>query len=150
MSTGLIDGTATATLVAVPLMLPQLSFNARNSGSDTPSALWFARKSSGEIRNVSDEAAAELANDGVAAVKAATITKADTALRISDWQFAKALDTMLRITFSCDPRFYAVQKFDQDRGSAPHYENGGVRWLKRMQHACHNRGTNRRSNALSR
>lgn len=117
MSTGLIDGTATATLVAVPLMLPQLSFNARNSGSDTPSALWFARKSSGEIRNVSDEAAAELANDGVAAVKAATITKADTALRISDWQFAKALDTMLRITLSCDPRFYAVQKFDQDRGS---------------------------------
>ena len=67
---------------------------------------------------MSDEAAAELANDGVAAVKAATITKADTALRISDWQFAKALDTMLRITLSCDPRFYAVQKFDQDRGSA--------------------------------
>ena len=95
MSTGLIDGTATSTLVVVPLIRPQLSFNARNSGSATPSALWFARKSSGEIRKVSDEAAAELANDGVAAVKAATITKADTALRISDWQCAKALDTIM-------------------------------------------------------
>ncbi len=118
MSTGLIDGTATATLVAVPLMLPQLSFNARNSASATPSALWFALKSSAEIRKVSDEAAAELANDGVAAVKAATITKADTALRISDWRCAKALDAILCTTLKCDPRFYAVQTFDQDRGSA--------------------------------
>jgi hypothetical protein len=50
------------------------------------------------MRKVSDEAAAELANDGVAAVKAATITRADTALRISDWQCAKALDTILCIT----------------------------------------------------
>jgi hypothetical protein len=114
MSTGLIDGTATSTLVAVPLMRPQLSFNARNSGSETPRALWLAFKSSGEMRKVSDEAAAELANDGVAAVKAATITKADTALRISDWQCAKALDTILCTTLCCDPRFYAVQKFDQD------------------------------------
>ena len=95
ISTGLIDGTATSTLVVVPLIRPQLSFNARNSGSDTPSALWFAFKSSGEMRKVSDEAAAELANDGVAAVKAATITKADTALRISDWRCAKALDTIM-------------------------------------------------------
>ena len=97
MSTGLIDGTATSTLTGVPLMRPQLSFNARNSGSDTPSALWFARKSSGEIRNVSDDAAAVLANDGVAAVKAAAITKAGTALRISDWQCAKALDTIMKL-----------------------------------------------------
>ena len=95
ISTGLMEGTATSTLIAVPLMRPQLSFNARNSGSENPRALWFALRSSEEIRKVSDDAAAEFASAGVATETATKMPRADAALRISDWHEAKALDTMM-------------------------------------------------------
>jgi hypothetical protein len=84
-------------------MRPQLSFNARNSGSETPKAVWFAFKSSGEMRKVSDEAAAEFATAGVAAATATKMPIAAAAFRISDWHEAKTLDTMSVVTLLLRP-----------------------------------------------
>jgi hypothetical protein len=49
-------------------------------------------------------------------VKAATITRADTALRISDWHEAKALDTMMSTYLFVATRAIsdAVPKIDRD------------------------------------
>ena len=109
ISTGLMEGTATSTLVTAPLMRPQLSLSARNSGSETPRAVWFAFKSSGEIRKVSDEAAAELARAGVAAETATRMPSADAAFRISDWREAKTLDTIMCHYLMLRPAPYLVQ-----------------------------------------
>ena len=131
ISTGLIEGTATSFLVAVPLMRPQLSFKARNSGSDTPSAVWFAFKSSGEIRKVSDEAAAEFAKAGVAAETATKMPRADAALRISDWRVAKALDTITCHYLMLRPApFDAAPILTKTVDLPTPYEQSGVRWFK--------------------
>jgi hypothetical protein len=76
---------------------------------------------------------------------------ADTALRVSDWRLAKALRTiacnylLLRPTLLRSP-----EVFTKAVDLPTPYEMGGDRWFGLLQPACHNRGTNRRSNALSR
>ena len=99
-------------------IFPSLQHSESSSDAALHERLYHTtEQDSPRSRGSSDEVTVS-SDDGVAAVKAATITKADTALRISDWQCAKALGTILCTTLKCDPRFYAVQKFDQDRGSA--------------------------------
>jgi hypothetical protein len=104
------------------------------------------------MRKESDEAAAEFAIAGVAADTATKMPIADAAFRISDWHEAKALDTMCVITLLLRPAPFLAQYRSLTKAvdlPTP-YEKSGVRWLKRMQQLCNNRGTSRRSNALSR
>ena len=81
------------------------------------SAVWLGFKSSGEMRKVSDEAAAEFAIAGVPAATATKMPIAEAAFRISDWHEAKALDTMSVVTLLLRPapNFSAAPKLDQDR-----------------------------------
>jgi hypothetical protein len=63
----------------------------------------LALKSSGEIRKVSEDAAAEFAIAGVPAATAIKMPIAEAAFRISDWHEAKALDTMCVVTLLLRP-----------------------------------------------
>ena len=65
---------------------------------------------------MSDDAAAEFASAGVATETATKMPRADAALRISDWNEAKALDTMMSTYLFVATRAISdsVPKIDRD------------------------------------
>jgi hypothetical protein len=92
----------------------------------------LAFKSSGEMRKVSDEAAAEFATAGVATATATKMLIAEAAFRISDWHEAKALDTMCDVTLLLRPAPILAQPRKMTKADylPTSYEKGRVRWLK--------------------
>ena len=158
-STGLIEGINTSALVGAPSTRPQLSCNARNSGSDTPSGVLFAATSSGAIRKLSEALAAELAE--AAGTERASASDAappaNTSLPISDWPVAKALRNIKLKTFFGDrhplwllPRCRLRDPFQGGYSANPSCSLRLEGSFEPMQPTHGNHGLNRHLNAASR